>query len=40
MLRQMIHYNPEERPTFSQIKEFLEHTLDLSGVDNEKNFYA
>lgn len=36
----MLYYNPDERPTFSQIKEFLEQTLDLSSVDNENNFYA
>lgn len=38
MLRLMLQYNPEERPTFSQIREFLERTLDLTNV-NQENFY-
>lgn len=31
----MLEFNPNDRPTFSQIKEYLERTLDLANAKDE-----
>ena len=38
LLRQMLQYSPQDRPTFSEIRQYLENSLEL--VDESENCFS